>query len=578
MEASRELRSALVEATPLSESDFDRASAAQAESGRSLTEALLELELVREPELLEALGRVYGLPFRGSLSHEDVDAELASKLPIGFAKTHHLILLARNETSLQLALSDPLLIEPLDDLRLLFPGLLLEPVLVPRRTILSCINSVYDRASSADELREEFTTEDLDELAMEIIDEPQDLLEVNESSGPIIRLVNSLLQQAVKERASDIHIEPHERELVVRFRTDDMLYEPVRPLPKEMQQAVASRVKIMGGLDIAEKRLPQDGRIVLKIAGRDYDVRLSSIPTQYGERLVLRLLPRSQELLRIDRIGMAEAHQKTLRRLIRRSNGIVLVTGPTGSGKTTTLYAALSDINSREKNILTIEEPVEIRLDGIAQIEVRPQIGLTFASGLRSFLRQDPNVILVGEIRDLETAEIAIQASLTGHLVFSTIHTNDAAGAVTRLIDMGVEPFLIASSLSASLAQRLVRRLCKNCREPHTPDASELRELGVAPEALATQPIYRAVGCDSCNHKGYRGRTAIFEILEMDDLIRPLVTRGIDSKTIGEQAVRGGMRTMREDGASKVLAGETTVEEILRVSEETTVVSEPDAS
>jgi general secretion pathway protein E len=384
--------------------------------------------------------------------------------------------------------------------------------------------------------------------------------------------VNSLLQQAVKERASDIHIEPRERDLVVRFRTDSMLYEPIRPLQKKLQHAMTSRIKIMGKLNIAEKRLPQDGRIVLKIAGRDYDVRLSTIPTQYGERCVLRLLPRTQDLLRIDRIGMSPALQDVYRKLIRRSSGIILVTGPTGSGKTSTLYAGLNDINSRDKNIITIEEPVEIQLEGIGQVEVKPEIGLTFAAGLRSFLRQDPDVILVGEIRDLETAEIAIRASLTGHLVFSTIHTIDAAGAITRLVDMGVEPFLISSSLVAALAQRLVRLLCSKCKEAYAPSDVELFEVGLTPQniPLGTQ-IFRATGCRACKDSGYVGRVAIFEMLIIDDSIRSMISKGTDARSIENAAIRAGMTTMRFDGAQKILEGITSVKEVLRQTEEEVV-------
>jgi general secretion pathway protein E len=346
------------------------------------------------------------------------------------------------------------------------------------------------------------------------------------------------------------------------------MYEPIQPLPRRVQQAVTSRIKIMGKLDIAERRLPQDGKIVLKIAGREYDVRLSTIPTQYGERCVLRLLPRSQELLSIERIGLDELHQTLLRKLIRRTHGIILVTGPTGSGKTTTLYAALSDINTPDISIITIEEPVEIQLEGLGQIEVKPQIGLTFASGLRSVLRQNPDVILVGEIRDLETAEVSIQASLTGHLVLSTIHTNDAASTITRLIDMGVEPFLISSSLVACIAQRLVRLLCTRCREAYVPSDEELAEVGLDHAAIQGKQIYRAGTCNECHGSGYRGRTAIYELLVIDDAIRKLITRGIDAKAIQAEAIRRSMRTLRNDGAKKVLAGLTSVAEVLRQTEE----------
>jgi general secretion pathway protein E len=334
-----------------------------------------------------------------------------------------------------------------------------------------------------------------------------------------------------------------------------------------------SRIKIMGGLNIAEKRLPQDGRIRLKIAGRDYDVRLSTLPIAHGERVVMRLLPRTQEMLNLERIGFGKEQLRAIGRLITRPNGIILVTGPTGSGKTTTLYGALSRINATDKNIITVEDPVEIQLPGVGQIEVNPKVGLTFANGLRSILRQDPNVILVGEIRDVETAEIAIQASLTGHLVFSTLHTNDAPSAITRLVDMGVEPFLVGSSLVAVLAQRLVRLLCEECREAYPATREELAEIGVkAPE----RPIrlFRAKGCPACNYTGYRGRMGIFELMLIDDDIRALVSQNVDSKTIKHKAIQKGMHTLRSDGALKVLKGVTSVAEVLRATEEEGAVAQ----
>ncbi len=578
MAAPFPLGPALLEGTSLSEEQLEQALRKQEESGQRLTDALLELGLISEPELLGLLAELYDIPLREGLRADEVDGELATRLPISFAKQHHVLPIKLEDDRLEVAIADPLLTEPLDDLQLLFPGVSCVPVLFTRRAILNCINQVYDRGSSAEEVAGEMGDDELSEVASELIEEPEDLLDSSAESAPIIRLVNSLLQQAVKERASDIHIEPQEREVLVRFRTDDMLFEPIRPLPRQLHQAITSRIKVMGRLDIAEKRLPQDGRITLKIAGRDYDVRLSTIPTQYGERCVLRLLPRSQDLLSIESIGLSRELQHVLRRLIRRSNGIVLVTGPTGSGKTNTLYAALADINSPEKNIITIEDPVEIRLEGIGQIEVKPQIGLTFAAGLRSILRQDPNVILVGEIRDVETAEIAIHASLTGQLCFSTIHTNESAGAITRLIDMGVEPFLIASSLAASLAQRLVRLLCEHCKEAYGPSDVELEEIGLEREELDGGRLFRPKGCARCNHSGYRGRSGIFEILVVDEHIRSMITGGVDSKAIQEEAVRGGMTTMRMDGAEKVRAGLTSVAEIMRQTHEEVVAAlDPEA-
>jgi general secretion pathway protein E len=578
--ASLQLGDVLLSTTELTQDRLDQALERHQESGRSLFEVLLEMEVLPERDLLAALGEMYDIPIRESLDPDDVDVDLATRLPIAFARQHHILPLSQSGDRLEVAIADPMLTEPLDDLRVLFPGTYCDPVLVERASIVRCINRVFDRGGTASEVAEGFSDEDLDDLADHIIHEPEDLLDANDEGAPVVRLVNSLLQQAVKERASDIHVEPRERDLVVRFRVDDMLTEPLRPLPKRLQQSLTSRIKIMGKLDIAEKRLPQDGRIVLKIAGRDYDVRLSTVPTQYGERCVLRLLPRTQDLLHIARIGMSPEQQELYRRLIHRSNGIILVTGPTGSGKTSTLYAGLNEINSPDKSIITIEDPVEIQLAGIGQIEVKSEIGLTFARGLRSILRQDPNVVLVGEIRDLETAEIAIRASLTGQLVFSTIHTIDSAGAIPRLIDMGVEPYLISSSLAASLAQRLIRVLCVHCKEEYPPEEGELFEVGLTlDDARDSGPLFRAAGCAQCKQTGYRGRTAIFEILVIDDGIRSMIGKGVDGKSIEAAAIKRGMVTMRLDGARKVLTGETSIAEVLRQTEEDAIVAmEPEVA
>ncbi len=562
------LNEALLAHTSLSAEELERAVKKREETGRKLTDILLEAELVSEGDLLRVMGELYHIPVHDGLTADDIDPELTGVVPISFARANHMLPMRRDGDQIFVAISDPLLTDPLDDLRLIFQGAECQPVLSTRRSITNCINQVYDRDSSAAKVADEFKDADLQDLASEIIAEPEDLLDASDADAPIVRLVNSLLQQAVKERASDIHIEPQEKELLVRFRVDDMLHEPLRPLPKRLQSAVTSRIKIMGKLDIAEKRLPQDGRIALKIAGRDYDVRLSTVPTQFGERCVMRLLPRTQALLSLDKIGLHEQNTPVLKKLIRRSSGIVLVTGPTGSGKTTTLYACLADINTPEKNIITIQDPVEISLDGISQIEVKTDIGMTFASALRAVLRQDPNVVLVGEIRDRETAEISIQASLTGHLVFSTIHTIDAAGAVTRLVDMGIEPFKIGSSLSAVIAQRLVRRLCMHCRDPYDPSDSELEEIGIPREKLRGVTVYRAGACVRCNDTGYSDRTAIFEVLIIDDEIRSMITNNIDSKTIEASAVRRGMINMRMYGAEKVLQGITSIAEVLRQTEQ----------
>jgi len=566
------LREFLLQSTRLTPEQLDAAARRRIETGERLIQAVVALGFLNEEEALEALGRQLGLPVRASLRPEDVDAELVERVPITFAKGASLLPLGMTERgTLRVAISDPFDTTSLDDLRLLFDGVEVETELTTRREILTTIHEVYDRGADSITDIVEDAHEDFAALASEISAEPQDLLESSDEA-PIIRLVDSLLQQAVKERASDIHIEPFEKDIRCRFRVDDLLYEPVAPLPKALMPSVVSRIKILGGLNIAEKRLPQDGRIRLKIAGKDYDVRLSTVPVSHGERIVMRLLPRTSEMLDLARLGYSPQQLQVWEKLIARPNGIVLVTGPTGSGKTTTLYAALSRINRSDRNIITIDDPVEIQLPGTGQIEVNPKIGLTFAGALRSVLRQDPNVILVGEIRDLETAEIAIQASLTGHLVFSTLHTNDAPSAITRLVDMGVEAYLVASSLVAVLAQRLVRQLCVACKEPYQARPEELAEIGVRVNGPTT--VHRAVGCAACHHTGYRGRLGIFELMIVDDDIRALATQNIDSKTIKKKAIQNGMKTLRSDGARKVLEGITSIEEVLRATEDEGVVAQ----
>jgi len=566
-DASLELGQILLRETRLSPEQLEQARLRQIESHERLTDVLVEEGFLNSDEVLEALGHQQGLAVVSQIDPEEVDETLLTTVPITFAKRHRVLPLGWvAEGILRVAVADPLDVAPIDDLHLLFDGAEIELVLARESVILSAINLAYDRGiTSTDQLAEE-AHDDLDALATQISHGPQDLLDSTDDA-PIIRLVNSLLQHAVKERASDIHVEPFENEIRIRFRIDDVLYEPMKPLPRSLQAAIASRIKIMGNLDIAEKRLPQDGRIRLKIAGRDYDVRLSTVPVAFGERLVLRLLPDTQELLDLEKIGFNTIQLAALDRIMRRPNGIFLVTGPTGSGKTTTLHAALAKINGTDKNIITIEDPVEITQKGVGQIEVNPKIELTFARGLRAILRQDPNVVLVGEIRDRETAEIAIQASLTGHLVLSTLHTNDAASALTRLVDMGVEPFLVGSSLIAVLAQRLVRILCLECREAYTTTDEELREIGVKPPGRPVT-LYRASDCPACSHTGYHGRIGIFELMAIDDEIRALISQNVDSKTIKAAATRKGMGTLRADGARKVLAGRTSVAEVIRATEE----------
>jgi general secretion pathway protein E len=508
----------------------------------------------------------YDLPFSPRVTAADVDGELLATVPMQFARRNLILPLHREGDAVLVAVADPRTLGPLDDLRVLF-GAPTRPVVVPADALADAINRAYDLASgSAADLMGNLEEERLDLIATEL-EEPRDLLEASDEA-PIIRLVNSLLFQAVKDRASDIHIEPFERVLTVRFRIDGILYDVISP-PKRFQPVIISRVKVMGGLDIAEKRLPQDGRIRTKVAGKDIDVRVSVIPTAYGERVVLRLLDRAATLLGLEELGLTGRSLTLVERLIRQSHGIVLVTGPTGSGKTTTLYAALSTINSTERNIITIEDPIEYQLQGVGQMQVNPKIELTFASGLRSILRQDPDVIMVGEIRDGETAEIAIQAALTGHLVFSTLHTNDSASAVTRLVEMGTEPFLVSSSVLGVMAQRLLRRVCDHCRRVMRPTGEMLAEIGLTAEQVAGRTLYASgAGCDACKQTGYRGRTGIHELLVVDDEVRALIMKNADASAIRRAAADAGMVTLREDGAAKVLAGETTLEEVLRVTQE----------
>jgi len=403
---------------------------------------------------------------------------------------------------------------------------------------------------------------DLSSIAEEI-GEPEDLLET-EDDAPIIRLINALLTQAVKENASDIHIEPFENRLLVRIRVDGVLREVLSP-QRALAPLIISRIKVMSRLDIAEKRLPQDGRISLRIAGRAVDVRVSTLPSGHGERVVLRLLDKQAGRLQLDNLGMDPATQTRIDHIIGRPHGIILVTGPTGSGKTTTLYAALAKLNNTTRNIMTVEDPIEYYIDGIGQTQVNQKVDMSFARGLRAILRQDPDVVMVGEIRDLETVEIAIQASLTGHLVFSTLHTNTAIGAVTRLRDMGVEPFLLSSSLLGVLAQRLVRKLCDHCKREHTPDTTERKLLGLNGDK--NLKIYEAVGCEHCNQRGYRGRTGIYELVDIDDTLRTLIHDGAGEHEM-EKHARKSSTSIRQDGVRLILAGQTSLEEVLRVTRE----------
>jgi len=576
--ARKRIGEILVETGVVSHAAVEQALAIQQTEGGLLGELLVKAHACTEDAVLRGLGLQFGIEYLADFPAAEMDSELAAKVPIGFAKQHRVMPLRREGDAVWVATADPLDVGALDDVRGML-GTDVIPVLLPGGKLMDAVNHVYGRKQDAGNLGE--GEDESDEGAAE---ELVDILDVNDEA-PIIRWVNALMFNAVKERASDIHIEPGEKEVMVRYRIDGVLYE-TRRAARQFVPSIISRVKIMAGLNIAEKRLPQDGRIRRKIAGKDIDMRVATAPTvKGGERITIRLLDRETVLHDLADIGFGEDHLTQMNDLIHRPHGILLVTGPTGSGKTTTLYACLAKINSPDLNILTIEDPVEYQLDGISQVAVNEKIDLTFATGLRSFLRHDPDVIMVGEIRDLPTSEIAIQASLTGHLVLSTIHTNDAAGAITRLVDLGVQPFLVASSLMALLAQRLVRRVCRECRELYTPSDGDLVSLGLDPTeffagagrrihfkgALDPPPtgqLYRAHegGCQACLNAGYKGRTAIYELLMIDDQIRQLAIKNADAGSIKRCAVESGMRTLREDGAQKVLAGMTSAAEVMMIT------------
>ncbi len=552
----------LLKHTSLTQQQLDEVLKIQEQEGGLLGEILLRKNMLTPHEIMRALCIQIGMSYLEDLKPNEIDPALASQIPINYAKAKELIPIAREEgphgDTLVVVVADPFNPVIVEDLQVL-TGTHIRLVVSSSMRIQEAINRVYERSTKGlvDNIGGEFDdTYDLEG--------PIDILEATEDDAPVIKFVNSLLFRAVKEKASDIHIEPFEKEFVVRFRIDGIMYDIIRQ-PKRAHAAISSRVKVMGTLDIAEKRLPQDGRIKIKIAGKDVDIRLSTVPTNYGERLVMRILEQSGTPLQLEQLGFSERSAKDVEKLIFRKYGIILVTGPTGSGKSTTLSACLVKLNSPTRNIMTVEDPIEYQIPGINQVQVNAKIDLSFARALRAFLRQNPDIIMVGEIRDKETAEIAINASLTGHLVLSTLHTNDAAGAPTRLIDMGVEPFLVASSLLGVIAQRLIRRICKKCKEPHVPSEFEMQELGLVTLPAGSE-IYKAVGCSSCSQSGYSGRTVIHELLLLDDAVRSLIVRNSDAGTIKKAALQAGMKTLREDGIAKVLQGQTTIDELMRAT------------
>jgi general secretion pathway protein E len=530
---------------------------------RALGEDLVKRGLILREDLLRSWSALLDMPYWSEIKADGIDAELLAQIPIHFARRHKLVPVKQDEDNVWIALADPLALEALDDLCLSL-GREIRPVLCPDAEVTRTINHLYhESGESAEQVMADLEASD-DGRTLSELEESEDLLDAT-SDAPVIKLVNTVLSQAVRARASDIHIEPYQRDLKIRYRVDGVLYNSFTP-PRTLHSAIVSRIKVMAQMNIAEKRLPQDGRIRIKIADRDFDIRVSTLPTSFGERVVLRLLDKTSVLFGLEEIGLSAEQMEILQQLITAPNGIILVTGPTGSGKTTTLYGALNHINSPDKNIITIEDPVEYQLPGIGQIQVNTKIELTFARGLRSIVRQDPDVILVGEIRDSETAEISIHAALTGHLVFSTLHTNNAAGAITRLIDMGIEPFLVSSSINAIVAQRLVRMICPNCKEAYRAGPNTLLKLGLKQAQKKEVRLYRGRGCDQCLNTGYKGRTGIFEFLVVDDVIKSLIATTADANAIHKAAAARGMKTLWMDGLRKVLDGSTTVEEVFRVT------------
>ncbi len=557
----KSLGESLVEEGIITAEQLKKAQAEEQRSGERLRKVLVRLGFMAEEDIVMFLSEKLSVP-RLELGNYLVDPKIIELVPEALARKHELMPVLKIGNRLTCAMVDPWNVFAIDEVRAK-TGLIIEPAVATEGEIKRALNEYYGTKGSIEDLIKSIDEKHLGfEEGKEIdVKKLQGIVE----EPVVIKLVNMIIMKAVQEKASDIHVEPEEVSLKIRLRVDGLLREVSAP-PKHLQSAILSRIKIMAELNIAERRVPQDGRFSMKMEGKQIDVRVSSVPTIHGENVVMRLLDASSALLSLEDLGFSKGNFGTFDKLIHRPHGIILVTGPTGSGKTTTLYAALNKINTVEKNIITVEDPVEYKLEGVRQIQINDKIGLTFANGLRSILRQDPNVIMVGEMRDYETAEIAIQAALTGHLVFSTLHTNDAPGAVTRMIDMGVEPFLVSSSIIGVLAQRLVRTICNECKEKYTPAAEELKDLGL--NASGEIEFYRGKGCPKCMSTGYKGRISIYELMIPDEKIRNAIVAKSQTDEIRKLARSAGMITLMEDGIEKVKAGVTTVEEVLRVTRE----------
>jgi type IV pilus assembly protein PilB len=560
------LGESLVKARLITKEQLEKALKEQKKTGERLGQVLMGLGFVSEENIMKLLGRQLEIT-NVDLPAQKISTEVIDIVPLHVARRYRLIPLFKEKNVLTVVMSDPLNVFALDDLKRI-TGCKIEPAVSSEAQVISAIEQYYTVKDSLEK-----TVEDIGEVALEIVEEEEKDEEVGVAElreraeeAPIVKLVNSIIFQAVKDKASDIHLEPDEKSLRIRCRIDGILHE-IMNSSRRLQPAVLSRIKIMAALDIAEKRIPQDGRFQVRAGGKEIDIRTSVFPTVFGEKAVLRILDRASAVLTLDQLGLLSGSRERFEEIIVRPNGIILITGPTGSGKTTTLYSILEKINSMEKNIVTLEDPVEYHLDLINQTQVNPKVGMTFAGGLRSILRQDPDVIMVGEIRDQETAEIAVQAALTGHLVLSTLHTNDAPGALTRLLDMGIEPFLISSSLAGVLAQRLVRKICSECKTEYAPGL-EIIDRVSALKSGVPGTFYKGEGCKACKQTGYRGRIGIFELMLMDEEIRMLLGTRTQSSRIKQVAINSGMQTLQEDGMEKVKKGDTTVEEVFRVTQE----------
>ena len=530
---------------------------------KKIGEIMVEMDLISNSDILIALSGQAGLAFK-ELDSDSIPQIAFDTLPAESATTYQIVPIDYDETTkiLTIAMKSPDNYRAVDDLRLLM-GFKVEAIVSPAEQIDEIIKLRYSAGSpSMADMMADLDNSDFGSFGD---DEVTDLSKLTSaaSDNKIVRLINLVLLQAIKDKASDIHFEPFEDEFKMRYRIDGILYEMVPP-PMHLAMPIVSRIKIMANLDISERRLPQDGRIELTVSGSPVDLRVSILPTMFGESVVMRVLDRSNVQLNMDKIGLRASDYEKMVDIIKRPNGIVVVTGPTGSGKTTTLYSALTELNNHETKILTAEDPVEYDIDGLVQCQVNTDQDLTFARLLRSFLRQDPDVILVGEIRDLETAQIAVQASLTGHLVFTTVHTNDAPSTILRLVDLGIESFLITATVEAIVAQRLVRRICTQCKEEYKPSNEELLELKLHQEDVAERTFYRGKGCDSCNHSGYRGRLALFEIMEFDDSLRELILSQASTAVLRIEAQKRGMRSLRESGLLSIYDGQTTIDEVVR--------------